>query len=43
LLRVLDERLVACHYAERFLEGAAPVRADMPLSPPFVAPLAMNP
>ena len=43
LLRALDERLVACHYAEKFLEGAAPVSADMPLSPPFVAPLATNP
>ena len=43
LLRALDERLVACHYAEKFLDDAAPVRADLPLSPPFVAPLAMNP
>ena len=43
LLRALDERLVACHYAEKFLDGAPPVSADVPLSPPFVAPLAMNP
>ena len=43
LLRALDERLVACHYAEKFLDGTPPVRADMPLSPPFVAPLAMKP
>jgi len=43
LLRALDERLVACHYAEKFLDGAAPVGADMPLSPPFVAPLATSP
>ncbi|MFS2098406.1 dipeptide ABC transporter ATP-binding protein [Variovorax sp. Varisp85] len=31
LLRLLDERLVACHYAEQFLDGAAPVRADGPV------------
>jgi dipeptide transport system ATP-binding protein len=43
LLRALDERLVACHYAEKFLDGTPPVSADVPLSPPFVAPLAMNP
>ena len=43
LLRALDERLVACHYAEKFLDGAPPVSADVLLSPPFVAPLAMNP
>ena len=42
-LRGLDERLVACHYAEKFLDGTPPVSADVPLSPPFVAPLAMNP
>jgi dipeptide transport system ATP-binding protein len=43
LLRALDERLVACHYAEKFLGGAPPVSADVPLSPPFAAPLAANP
>jgi dipeptide transport system ATP-binding protein len=42
LLRALDERLVACHYAEKFLDGSPPVRADAPLSPPFAAPLAAN-
>ena len=42
-LRELDERQVACHYAERFLEGAPVVRADLPSAPPFVAPVAMNP
>ncbi|WP_431112895.1 peptide ABC transporter ATP-binding protein [Variovorax paradoxus] len=42
LLRALDERLVACHYAEEFLDGSPPVRADVPLSPPFAAPLATN-
>ncbi|WP_309953086.1 MULTISPECIES: peptide ABC transporter ATP-binding protein [Variovorax] len=42
LLRALDERLVACHYAEKFLDGSPPVRADVPLSPPFAAPLATN-
>ena len=31
LPRLLDERLVACHYAEQFLDGAAPVRADGPV------------
>ncbi|QFZ82149.1 dipeptide ABC transporter ATP-binding protein [Variovorax paradoxus] len=30
-LRTLDERLVACHYAEQFLEGAPAVRADGPV------------
>ncbi|RIX79923.1 peptide ABC transporter ATP-binding protein [Acidovorax cavernicola] len=30
-LRALDERLVACHYAEQFLDGAAVVRADGPV------------
>ena len=39
LLRALDERLVACHYAEKFLDGAAPVRADVP---PLAVPLATN-
>ena len=43
LLRALDERLVACHYAEKFLDGTPPVSADVPLSPPFAAPLAANP
>ena len=42
LLRALDERLVACHYAEKFLDGSPPVRADVPLSPPFAAPVATN-
>ena len=42
-LRELDQRRVACHYAERFLEGAPVVRADLPSAPPFVAPVAMNP
>ncbi len=35
LLRLLDERLVACHHAEKFLDGAAPGRADH--SPPAAA------
>ncbi len=43
VLRELDQRRVACHYAERFLEGAPVVRADLPSAPPFVAPVAMNP
>ncbi|WP_447740437.1 dipeptide ABC transporter ATP-binding protein [Variovorax boronicumulans] len=30
-LRALDERLVACHYAEQFLDGAPAVRADGPV------------
>jgi len=30
LPRLLDERLVACHFSEKFLDGAAPVRADVP-------------
>ena len=42
LLRALDERLVACHYAEKFLDGSPPVRADVALSPPFAAPVATN-
>jgi len=28
LPRLLDERMVACHHAEKFLDGAAEVRAD---------------
>ena len=40
LLRALDERLVACHYAEKFLDGAAPVRADVPS---LAVPMATNP
>jgi len=39
LLRALDERLVACHYAEKFLDGATPVRADVP---PLAVPMATN-
>jgi dipeptide transport system ATP-binding protein len=34
LPRLLDERMVACHHAEKFLEGAAEVRADHSLSAP---------
>ena len=30
LPRMLDERLVACHYSEKFLDGAPLVRADVP-------------
>jgi dipeptide transport system ATP-binding protein len=30
LLRMLDERLVACHFSEKFLDGAPLVRADVP-------------
>ncbi|PIF76271.1 dipeptide transport system ATP-binding protein [Variovorax sp. 54] len=30
-LRALDERLVACHFAEQFLEGVPAVRADGPV------------
>ncbi|WP_341887680.1 peptide ABC transporter ATP-binding protein [Variovorax sp. YR752] len=30
-LRALDERLVACHFAEQFLDGAPVVRADGPV------------
>ncbi|MGQ3076313.1 MAG: oligopeptide/dipeptide ABC transporter ATP-binding protein, partial [Ferrovibrionaceae bacterium] len=33
VLRELDQRRVACHYAERFLEGAPVVRADLPSAP----------
>jgi dipeptide transport system ATP-binding protein len=40
LLRALDERLVACHYAEKFLDGAPPVRADVPV---LAVPMATNP
>jgi len=32
LPRLLDERLVACHHAEKFLAGPPPVRADLSLS-----------
>jgi len=41
--RELDQRRVACHYAERFLEGAAVVRADAPAAPPFAASIATDP
>jgi dipeptide transport system ATP-binding protein len=34
LPRLLDERMVACHYAEKFLDGAAEVRADYSLPAP---------
>ena len=40
LLRALDERLVACHYAEKFLDGAPPARADVPV---LAVPMATNP
>jgi dipeptide transport system ATP-binding protein len=40
LLRALDERLVACHYAEKFLDGTPPVRADVPV---LAVPMATNP
>ena len=34
LPRKLDDRMVACHHADKFLEGAAEVRADLAMTAP---------